>query len=237
MEISTEYLAYGSGDLLVNKGLTRGSVSAGFKLTRTEELGPTGKYSNDPEKQSTPGIQNIEIRDGARYIVQEDEEVKGKRLLQPVYENGKLFYGDDDLQLIKDARQQLLDTFQRVELPTKKSERTQQMQDQVRERLVGSLAQTSDPTQKEILPEQDKYGTLLNRIQQGMKEYLDNIGIQNIVIGVSGGIDSALNLYLLSKIYPPENIHAIYLPTKFNSNDSLVRSQKLCDNLGIALKV
>ena len=212
-------------------------MSAGFKLTRTEELGPTGKYSNDPEKQSTPGIQNIEIRDGARYIVQEDEEVKGKRLLQPVYENGKLFYGDDDLQLIKDARGQLLDTFQRVELPTKKSERTQQMQDQVRERLVGSLAQTSDANQKEVLPSIDKYGSFLNRMQSGVKEFLDKNGCKNMVIGVSGGIDSALNLYLLSTILPPENIHAIYLPTKFNSNDSLLRSQQLTDNLNIELKV
>jgi NAD+ synthase (glutamine-hydrolysing) len=52
-----------------------------------------------------------------------------------------------------------------------------------------------------------------------------------VVIGVSGGIDSALSLYVLSKILPPERIHAIYMPTKYNSDQSYLLAKQLADNV------
>ena len=126
------------GGLLISKDKTRDSVSAAYKLTNTEE-GPTGKLSNDIGKESTPGILNIEIRDGVRYLVQENEEQLGERLLHPVYENGNLLYHEDDILAIDEAREQLLKTMQRVNYPTQESAVTHQMHLQVRERLMGCL--------------------------------------------------------------------------------------------------
>jgi NH3-dependent NAD+ synthetase len=57
------------------------------------------------------------------------------------------------------------------------------------------------------------------------------------VIGVSGGIDSALSLYILSQVLSPERIHAIYMPTKYNSDESYTLSKNLADNLGVQLQV
>jgi nicotinic acid phosphoribosyltransferase len=61
--------------LLVARNKTRDALSAAYKLTHTED-GPTGKISNDVDKEPTPGTPNIELRDGYRIIVQEDEEVQ-----------------------------------------------------------------------------------------------------------------------------------------------------------------
>jgi hypothetical protein len=69
-----------------------------------------------------------------------------------VYENGKLFYDDNDIAAIDEARQQLLYTFPLVELPTVKSELTQAMHVAVREKLLSNLVQKI-PVVVEPLPE------------------------------------------------------------------------------------
>jgi len=95
--------------------------------------------SNDTGKETIPGVLNIEIRDGVRYLVQEEEEVKGERLLQKVYEHGTLFYDEDDISAIDTARQQLLRTLPLTEFPTQESETTHKMHQEVREKLLANL--------------------------------------------------------------------------------------------------
>lgn len=113
-------------------------MSAAYKLTNTED-GATGKLSNDIDKEPIPGDTNIEIRDGVRYIVQEDEEVQGERLLKNVYSNGQLHYDDNDIQAVNDARDQLLKTFELSKLETRESDRTRKIHEEVRERLLSNL--------------------------------------------------------------------------------------------------
>lgn len=79
--------------------------------------------------------------------------------------------------------------------------------------------------------------SMIEAMKLGVKEYLSKTGIQNVVIGVSWGIDSALSLYLLAQVLSPEQIHAIYMPTKYNSNESYMLAKQLADNLWIELKV
>ena len=57
------------------------------------------------------------------------------------------------------------------------------------------------------------------------------------MIGVSGGIDSALSLYVLSQVVAPEHIHAIYMPTQYNSDQSYLLAKQLADNVGVELKI
>ncbi|MFZ2151366.1 MAG: hypothetical protein WAZ12_01240 [Candidatus Absconditicoccaceae bacterium] len=133
-----EFIQYGLGGLLVARNKTRDALSAAYKLTDTED-GATGKLSNDIDKEPIPGNTNIEIRDGARYIVQEDEEVKGERLLKNVYNNGALNYDDNDIQAVTDARNQLLKTFEMHKLETKESEKTKKVHEEVRDRLLSNL--------------------------------------------------------------------------------------------------
>ncbi len=57
----------------------------------------------------------------------------------------------------------------------------------------------------------DDIGQYFDYLCEELKDYLDKYKINNVVIGVSGGIDSAVSLAILAKVLPPENIHAYNL--------------------------
>lgn len=101
------FVVYGLGGLLVATRKTRDALSAAYKLTETD-AGPTGKLSADPGKVALPGRLNIEIRDGVRTIVNEAEEIRGERLLKPVYDRGRTFFAEkSDLRAVEAARERV----------------------------------------------------------------------------------------------------------------------------------
>ena len=119
---------------LVTNNKTRDAMSAVYKLTNTENW-PTWKLSNDRGKETIPGVLDIEIRDWVRYLVQESEPVQWERLFNTVYDNGTIYYWDDDLKEIENARQQVLRSKEWANYETKESDLTHQMHEQVREKL------------------------------------------------------------------------------------------------------
>jgi len=73
-------------------------------------------------------------------------------------------------------------------------------------------------------------------IKLGLFDYLEKTGVtKKVVLGLSGGIDSALVAALAAEILGPENVHAITMPGEFSSEGSITDSQILADNLGIEL--
>ena len=81
----------------------------------------------------------------------------------------------------------------------------------------------------------DKYELIFKQIGLGLKDYLHKQGIQKIVVGSSGGIDSALTLALAALHLGAENVEAITMPSKYSSSGSVSDSEALCNNLGIKL--
>lgn len=82
-----------------------------------------------------------------------------------------------------------------------------------------------------------KYEKILSTIKMELINFLKQSGIKDVVIWVSWGIDSAVDLSIASQVLSPEHIHAIYMPTQFNSNESYELSQQLANNLWVNLKV
>ena len=64
-------------------------------------------------------------------------------------------------------------------------------------------------------------------------ELIERRGIHRAVIGLSGGVDSAVTAYLCARALGPENVHAIRMPYKTSSAASLADAQKVIDALGI----
>ncbi len=66
-----------------------------------------------------------------------------------------------------------------------------------------------------------------------LREYCENTGFKKVVLGLSGGIDSALTATLAVKALGAENVLGILMPSMFSSEGSITDSLKLAENLGI----
>lgn len=73
------------------------------------------------------------------------------------------------------------------------------------------------------------------QIVLGLKDYARRCGFTSVVVGCSGGIDSALTLALAVEALGPDNVVAITMPSAFSSSGSVSDSVILCRNLGIRL--
>jgi NAD+ synthase/NAD+ synthase (glutamine-hydrolysing) len=68
-----------------------------------------------------------------------------------------------------------------------------------------------------------------------LRDYLDKCGFNKVVVGSSGGIDSALTLALAVDALGAEKVTAITMPSMYSSQGSVDDSRLLADNLGIKL--
>lgn len=62
---------------------------------------------------------------------------------------------------------------------------------------------------------------------------LTRVGFSRAVIGLSGGLDSAVSCYLAAEALGPENVLAVRMPYKSSSPDSLEHAQQVIDALGV----
>ena len=69
-------------------------------------------------------------------------------------------------------------------------------------------------------------------LNYGVRRFLENIHMKKVVIGISGGIDSAVAAALYAKIVGPENLLLVNMPSVFNSATTKGLSKELADNLG-----
>jgi len=67
-----------------------------------------------------------------------------------------------------------------------------------------------------------------------IRSEITRAGFQKTLLGVSGGIDSALSLYLSVKALGPENVLALRMPYKTSSEDTLEDAQTMIDDLGVS---
>ncbi|MDD2776678.1 MAG: NAD+ synthase [Gallionella sp.] len=73
------------------------------------------------------------------------------------------------------------------------------------------------------------------QIMLGLRDYARRCGFKQVVVGASGGIDSALTIALAVEALGADNVVAITMPSRFSSAGSVSDSQTLCQNLGVTL--
>ena len=71
----------------------------------------------------------------------------------------------------------------------------------------------------------------------GLRDYIRKCGFKKVVVGLSGGIDSALTAAIAAEALGPENVTGIGMPSQFSSQHSLEDARSLAENLGIAFHV
>ena len=70
----------------------------------------------------------------------------------------------------------------------------------------------------------------------GMKDYMHKCNFAKALVGLSGGVDSAVTCALAAAALGSENVTGVTMPSRYSSQGSIDDSRKLADNLGIRFK-
>jgi NAD+ synthase (glutamine-hydrolysing) len=89
------------------------------------------------------------------------------------------------------------------------------------------------PVAADTRPEAVLYGALT----RGIRDYIDKNGFPGVLLGLSGGIDSALTLALAVDALGAERVTAVMLPTRYTSKLSLDGAREQAERLGVAYHV
>lgn len=81
--------------------------------------------------------------------------------------------------------------------------------------------------------EQSMEEEVLNALIYGVKEYATKTGFTKMLVGLSGGIDSALVTYIATQAVGKENVHVVMMPSQYSSKGSVKDAEELIKNLGI----
>ena len=82
----------------------------------------------------------------------------------------------------------------------------------------------------------DKIELIHRALVFGIKEYFSKLNFTKAILGLSGGMDSALVTVLAAEALGAENVMAVLMPSEFSSDHSVNDSVKLCENLGVPYK-
>lgn len=74
---------------------------------------------------------------------------------------------------------------------------------------------------------------IIEALKLGIDDYAKKLNFKNALVGLSGGIDSALVTYLATEVFGNDNVSVVMMPSKYSSEGSIKDSLKLIENLGI----
>ena len=88
------------------------------------------------------------------------------------------------------------------------------------------------PAGAQIAPLLDELEQMRRGLELGLRDYVEKNGFREIVVGVSGGIDSALTAALAVEALGAERVHLVSMPSRFSSEATRADARKLAENLG-----
>ncbi len=94
------------------------------------------------------------------------------------------------------------------------------------------FAKTEPTRTPEIRPRLDENAEIYTALVTGLRDYVAKNGFRDVVIGLSGGIDSALTAAIATDALGPAAVRGITMPTRFSSDGSVDHSVELAKNLG-----
>jgi NAD+ synthase (glutamine-hydrolysing) len=86
-------------------------------------------------------------------------------------------------------------------------------------------------------PQISEQAAVYQGLVMGVTDYVQKCHFSSVVLGLSGGIDSALTAAIAVDSLGPENVLGVALPSPYSSQDSLDDARKLAENLGCRFEV
>jgi NAD+ synthetase len=99
------------------------------------------------------------------------------------------------------------------------------------------IADLGEPQANRCEPQQSSLQRLWQALKLGLRDYASKCGFKSAVLGLSGGIDSAIVAVLAADALGPENVYALAMPSRYSSDHSLADAQRLAEGLGIHYQV
>ncbi|MGC8551761.1 MAG: NAD+ synthase [Phycisphaerae bacterium] len=92
-------------------------------------------------------------------------------------------------------------------------------------------------TNQELLEPRQGIESLHAALVMGLRDYAGKCGFAKVVLGLSGGIDSAVVAAIAVEALGPMNVLGVALPSRYNSEQSLVDARQLAEALAIKLDI
>ena len=84
----------------------------------------------------------------------------------------------------------------------------------------------------EVVAFDDELEQTRRALELALRDYVEKNGFREVVIAVSGGIDSALTAALAVEALGPERVHAVSMPSRFSSEETRADARRLAESLG-----
>ncbi len=83
----------------------------------------------------------------------------------------------------------------------------------------------------------ERISLIHDALMMGIREYFGKLGFSKAVLGLSGGIDSAVVLVLAARALGPENVLGVLMPSRYSSQHSITDARQLAENLGAPYEI
>jgi NAD+ synthetase len=101
-------------------------------------------------------------------------------------------------------------------------------------KLGPTKSPTTSPAKISLAPvSQSREEEVWSALKLGLRDYTRKCGFRSVVLGLSGGIDSALTAALAAEALDPGHVTGVAMPTRYSSAHSLADAETLARNLGI----
>ncbi len=98
---------------------------------------------------------------------------------------------------------------------------------------IGSPRGTTDPIEPQIAPRIDELEQMRLALELGLRDYVDKNGFSEVVIAVSGGVDSAVTAALAAEALGPERLHCVSMPSRYSADETRSDARRLAESLGV----
>jgi len=93
--------------------------------------------------------------------------------------------------------------------------------------------EAAEPVVAHLTPFAGELEQLRLALGLGLRDYVDKNGFQDVVISISGGIDSALTAAIAADALGPGRVHTVSMPSRFNTEATRDDAREVSENLGV----
>ena len=87
-----------------------------------------------------------------------------------------------------------------------------------------------------VAPFVDELEQMRLALELGLRDYVDKNGFREVVVGVSGGIDSAVTAALAAEALGSERVHCVSMPSRYSSEATRADARRLAEDLGCSFR-